>query len=104
MPDLDHYSRFYKTKEIIQDGEITFGRWNPPPWLVKRPDAASVRTFKVQADMEGRPDKIAFVLYGTPLLDWAIIAFNDVQNPLNWPRAGTIIEYPTSAVIFPDFI
>jgi hypothetical protein len=101
MAKLDDFSRFFQTEAVIVDGNETFGAWKPPSFVKVRPAEDKIRRFRVISDTEGRPDKIAYVLYGTPLLDWVLISFNKVRDPLNWPKAGDIIEYPIESIVFP---
>lgn len=102
--DLDDFSRFKRTPPTIIDGKETYGRWVPPNFLKTRPTDENIGIFRVTSAMEGRPDLIAFKVYGTPLLDWVLIAFNGVRDPLNWPRAGDSIEYPVDTVVLPALL
>ena len=101
MAQLDDFSRFFQTGETIIDGNETFGVWNPPLFLKIRPEEDKIARFRVTSQTEGRPDTIANRIYGTPLLDWVLISFNKVRDPLNWPKAGDIIEYPIDSIVFP---
>jgi hypothetical protein len=101
MAKLDDFSRFFQTGETIVDGNETFGIWKPPSFIRVRPLEEKIGRFRVTSQTEGRPDLIANALYGTPLLDWVLISFNKVRDPLNWPRAGTTIEYPIDSLVFP---
>ena len=100
----DSFSRFFKTQQIIFDSETTYGMWSPPSWLLQRPNNSNILKFKVSNKFEGRPDLIANRLYGSPLLDWVIISFNNVLNPMGWPKAGEIIECPSDQIVMPDLI
>jgi len=101
MADLDDFSRFFQTEELIVDGNETFGVWNRPSFLKTRPSEDKIDRYRVTSRTEGKPDLISNQLYGTPLLDWVLIAFNGVRDPLNWPRAGDTIEYPIDSIVFP---
>ena len=102
MPDWSNHSRFRRQKPIYVNGVETMGRWNEPSWMKQRPDPSNVSTFVVTNDYEGRADKIANFIYGGPTMDWVLIAFNQVREPLNWPKTGTVVEYPSGAVVFPS--
>lgn len=104
MSELSQFSRFYKTERVIMDGAETFGTWDPPSFLTKRPPDDKIGVFRVTSATEGRPDLIANRLYGTPLLDWVIISFNGVSDTMNWPRAGDVIEYPLVNVVLPELL
>lgn len=105
MADLDQFSRLQKSDPIItSDGIETFGTWTQPSFLITRPPEDQIGVFKVTSALEGRPDSIAQALYGTPLLDWVLISFNDARRALNWPRAGDSIEYPLDTVVLPELL
>ena len=98
MAEVHDTSRFTKTELILEDGVETFGTWSMPSYLIERPIDDNIKKFKVMSALEGRPDLIANQLYGTPSLDWVLIAFNGVRD-LNWPRAGDTIEYPIPRIV-----
>lgn len=102
MAQLDNFSRFFQTPEILEQGKETFGVWVQPQYLKERPDEENISIFRVTTQTEGRPDLIANELYGSPMLDWVLIAFNKVRDPLNWPKAGDAIEYPLDIIVFPQ--
>lgn len=101
---LDEFSRFKRTPPVIVEGKETYGRWVMPGFLKTRPDESFIRVFQVTSALEGRPDLISFQVYSTPLLDWVLIAFNGVRDPLNWPRAGEMIEYPSDVIVLPELL
>jgi hypothetical protein len=102
--DLDTFSRFKKTPPIIVEGKETYGRWVSFSFLKERPDEENIGVFRVTSALEGRPDLISNQIYSTPLLDWVLIAFNKVRDPLNWPRTGDMIEYPVDAIVLPELL
>lgn len=104
MAELDQFSRFQQTEQIIVDGVDTFGLWVQPSFLKKRPLEDNIGVFRVTTATEGRPDLIANELYGTPLLDWVLISFNKVRRTLNWPRAGDSIEFPLDVVVLSELL
>ena len=63
-----------------------------------------IGVYQVTSETEGRPDLIANAVYGNPQLDWILIAFSNVYDTLNWPRAGDFIEYPLDVVVLPQLI
>lgn len=95
-------SRYFRTPETIHRGFETFSVWDPPDFLKQRPAENKIGRLIISNYMEGRPDRIASELYNSPHLDWVLIAFNKVRNPLNWPRAGDMIEYPVKSLVFPS--
>lgn len=101
MAQLDDFSRLFQTPKTVVDGNETFGVWNPPSFIKIRPDENRINRYVVTNATEGRPDNISNILYGTPFLDWVLISFNKIRDPLNWPRAGEIIEYPDESLVFP---
>lgn len=104
MADLSKFSRFVKTERIIVDGQETYGTWNQPNFLSKRPPEGDIGVFRVTSAVEGRPDLISNQVYGTPLFDWVIISFNGVVDTLNWPKAGDTIEYPLDKVVLSELL
>lgn len=101
---LEDFSRFSRTEMIIVDGVETFGRWKQYPFLKERPAEENIEVFQVTSATEGRPDLISQQIYGTPLLDWVLIAFNNARNTLNWPKTGDVIEYPVESVVVPEVL
>jgi hypothetical protein len=99
--NLDDFSRFRQTELIIIDGKETYGRWRPLSIFIDRPSDDNIKVFEVTSALEGRPDLISHAVYGTPLLDWVLLAFNKVRDPLGWPAVGDLIEYPVESTIFP---
>jgi len=53
---------------------------------------------------KGRPDLIAYDLYGSTELDWLLIAFNDAFNVFNWPRAGDVINAPIPDIVLGEVL
>jgi hypothetical protein len=102
--ELDDYSRFTKTEKVIVDGNETFGRWSSYTFLTEQLPSYEIGNYKVGPSTENRPDMISNVIYGTPLLDWVLIAFNQVTDVLNWPKSGTIIKYPVESVVMPEIL
>jgi len=102
MAELGEFSRFINTDEVVVDGKETLGVWQPPNFIKARPSDDQIGIFRVTNAVEGRPDLISQQLYGTPKLFWVLIAFNKIRNPLNWPKAGSTIEYPSESVVFPQ--
>lgn len=97
-------SRFSSTDRIRFKGRETYGRWPSYSFLKQRPPDNLIRTFRVTSAVEGRPDLIAYQVYGISTLDWVLIAFNKVIEPLNWPSAGTTIEYPLESIVVPEVV
>ena len=100
MTKLDSYSRFSQTQETIYKGNETYGMWSGYDFLNR--DDVATGVFRVPNHLVGRPDRISARLYGTPLLDWAIIAFNNPSEILGWPHAGELIKYPLDSEVFPS--
>jgi len=87
---------------IVVDGVETVGTWNQPSYLLERPDETMIDKFYVSNAVEGRPDLIAQAMYGSPELDWVIIAFNNPPEILNWPRAGDMIDIVMRELVFAE--
>lgn len=95
-------SRYANTPKIIVDGVTTYGTWVAPSWVKTRPVASKIGRITVSSQYEGRPHLLADALYGDSTLDWVLLAFNKVDNPFGWPRAGLVIEYPSEEILFPE--
>lgn len=100
----DELSRLKTTSLTIVDGKETYGRWASFKFLKERPPEEQINVFQVTSALEGRPDLISQQVYNTPLLDWVLIAFNNVRETLNWPRTGDIIEYPSDEIVLPQLL
>ena len=48
----------------------------------------------VPAGMEGRPDLIAFDVYGNPYYWWVICVANDITDTFEQLKAGKVIRIP----------
>ena len=104
MEDLDEFSRYKSTEEILFDGNETIGSWSQPSFIITRPTDDLIGVFRVTSALEGRPDLISNQLYGTPLLDWVLISFNNARSALNWPKAGDSIEFPIRSLVIPEIV
>lgn len=101
MLDKSQYSRFKTTNVVTHKGALTYGAWNRPSWLIQRPNDNQIGKHVVLPSQEGRPGIIARSIYGSQYLYWVLLAFNDVQNPMGWPKAGVVIEYPIPELVLP---
>lgn len=97
-------NRFKDNQLILFGGSETYGRWAVPDILRTRPPESAIQRYRVPSNRAGRPDLISNDFYGTPLLDWFLIAFNEQRNPLNWPKVGTIIEIPEERIVIPGLL
>lgn len=89
---------------IIVDEVETFGKWVEYPFLKERPREEYIGVYQVTTGYQGRPDLISNIIYGTPYLDWVLIAFNKARRTLNWPRTGDLIEYPIESIVLPEIL
>lgn len=101
---MSQLSRFSNTPKTVFDGVETYAKWVPPSFIRTRPDPSLIFTYYVQPEAAGRPDKISQDIYGTPDLFWILIAFNDARAALNWPKAGTLIEYPVESIVLQELL
>lgn len=97
-------SRFQLTPPILHDGIETYGKWVRPSFLTRDLGPDEVTSVQIDASYQGRPDLIAYRYYGSPELDWVVIAYNNVRDVLNWPRAGTTIKLPIPALIAAELL
>jgi hypothetical protein len=96
------YSRFNLTPKITYDDKITYGKWKQYKFLTDKIPESSTGVYVVTANTAGRPDLIAGQLYGTTELDWVLLAFNNVRNPMNWPAVGELIRYPVDSIVIQE--
>lgn len=98
------YSRLKNTPTVRYRDQIIYGMWVRPPFLTTKLRPDQIGTLIVDNTLEGRPDKIAHYLYGSPQLDWILISFNNASDVLNWPRTNDIIKYPLDSVVIPQLL
>lgn len=83
----------------VVDGKVIITE----PVLVFPKDIDVIFTHIVDADEEGRPDRIALKYYGTDEFVDLILKWNGISNPFSL-NAGDEIEVPTSLITFKKFI
>lgn len=104
---LDHGSRFQFTDTVLlqtSDGLTveSYGPWRPPSFIRTRPSADKIGRTQVSPGRAGKPDMLSYDIYGTDALDWVLVAFNGAFDVLNWPSAGSVIEYPLPSLVFAE--
>lgn len=98
---VDNLSRLKFSDPIIINGKEMFGLWNRPNWMdINNIEDRNVQNFMVNQETAGRPDLIANTIYGTPLLEWVVIMFNNPINTLGFPKSGTTIKLPRPTLVF----
>jgi hypothetical protein len=95
------YSRFSQTERVLYDNQDTFGRWKSP---ITDLLVSSATAYVVSSSFAGRPDLIAYSLYGNSSLDWLIIAMNNASDALNWPKVGDTIVVPSRSLIASELV
>lgn len=61
-----------------------------------------LRTAPITSDMAGKLDLVSQMVFGYPDLEWVLVLFNNVENPLaGYPQTGTIVAYPNPALVLP---
>lgn len=102
MPiDTDSLSRFKFSESVIINGKETFGLWKRPDFMkIENVPDTEVSYFAVDQSTAGRPDLISQQFYRTPYLEWVVIMFNKPLNPIGWPKSGTVIQLPSSKIVF----
>jgi len=98
MARLTTNSRYFHTPIINIDGNDTVGLWTAPNWI-KNLKSIDFQVYKVDSETEGRPDKISFELYNFSNLMWILLAVNKPLDPMNWPKAGSIIYAPKRTIV-----
>ncbi len=92
--DLPAYSRFFNTPLTKIEDKETYAVWDVPVFISNGVEADRTITLVVDPSYEGRPDLISYDYYGTVGYAWVIMAYNNVRNTLNWPKAGDVIRFP----------
>ena len=94
-------SRFQDSQPILtREGDPTYGIAKKFRFLDKNNlNDDEIGVIVIDADNAGRPDRLADELYGNSMLHWILIMFNKVDNPLNWPLNGQVVEYPLQETV-----
>lgn len=92
---LKYNSRYLQGGKAYQVGS-KIGWWERYPLAVD-PDAADITIDSVLA---GRPDILAYQLYGTSKLEWVILQYNNIVDIQESFSVGSIIKAPSSAYVF----
>ena len=100
MASVATTSRFVDTELIEVDGLAVYGLWVRPD-VINRDNLneEDIITLSIDGSLAGRPDLIAQEQYGTPYLEWVVIMFNNPQNPLGWPKTGSVIQIPSKSAV-----
>lgn len=98
------FSRYNLTEKTIYNGQDTYGLWKQHSFLTATLSDDQIGTFVVTSNYEGKPALIAYEIYRESLLDWVLLAFNDVRDPFTWPKTGTIVKYPIESLVFPELL
>lgn len=105
MPiQLPSHSRFKISNPIVLDNGIeTIGMMKQFSFLdFNNLNSNSIIEYRVSGKRAGRPDLISDDVYGTPQLYWVVIMVNKPREVLRWPKIGSIIYLPSSAVVMSE--
>jgi len=101
-------SRFQLSDEILtRDGNPTWGTMKKFDFLDRdNLESDQIHNIIIDADLAGRPDRIADKVYNRVDLDWVIRMFNRVDNPfvypVGWPSVNELVEYPSASVVLEE--
>ena len=97
-------SRFSNSTPILtRDGKETFGIAKKFRFMDRNNLGDNdIMIFNTDPRTAARPDLIALDVYKNSDLLWIPIMFNNVQNPLQWPLNGQVIELPMPSVVFAE--
>lgn len=97
-------SRFSDSTPILnRAGNATFGIAKKFRFLDRNNlNENEIDKIIIDADVAGRADLLADKIYGDPNLLWVIMQFNHVENALNWPLNGEVIEFPIATIVFSE--
>ena len=82
-------SRFVSGGQTEYDA-TTLGWWSPSTYHKNSNDY----DITITPQLAMRPDIIAYIGYGTPLLSWLVLLYNDIINPLDLTE-GRVIRLPS---------
>lgn len=93
------------TGRYVQGGKAQvrgdkLGWWEP----VKFPKSQSDVPFTITRRYVGRPDLLAYDVYGSANLQWFILQYNAVLDLFNDFGEGKVILLPTKARLFGDLL
>jgi len=74
------------------DNEVYFLGTFPP---IEIPPHVSDRFYSVEATDGGRPDLVAYKMYGTPALYWVILFINGILDPFETIYPGMMLRIPS---------
>jgi hypothetical protein len=97
-------SRFKETQSILFGEVETYGKWAEQDIFKRQLAESELIYFVVDNTTRHRPDLIAERFYGDTQLDWVIIAFNKPRSPLNWPKTGDVIRFPSRSIVNAEVI
>lgn len=97
-------SRFSNSTPILnRDGLETFGIAKKFRFLDRNNlDDDEIGRIVITPDIAGRLDRLATAVYGDHNLLWIIPQFNHIQNPLDWPVNGQVVEFPIVSVVLSE--
>jgi len=97
-------SRFAISDPILtRDGDETYGIAKKYLFMDRKNlGDKDLKTHIVTVDQVGKLDILAEALYDNADLHWIAPMFNRVENALNWPQNGQVIEYPSASVVFAE--
>ncbi len=102
--EIGQYSRFKDTPTTLFNGVEVFGAWIKPSILKRQLRDDQIMYYTVDYSKAGKPHAIAYAVYGTTLLDWLVIAFNDRTDVFGWPAAGEVIKLPIRTVVLSELL
>lgn len=96
-------SRFGITPPIVtEDGIETFGLLTRYSFLDRENlQDTEIKRMQITPEFAYRADLLANKIYGYTSLQWVLILFNHVQNPLMWPEPNSVVEYPSPDAVLP---
>ena len=90
-------AKYHGTNSFLRNAG-TFGNFLDVNNLPKMPQGLYDEDYKIQSDVEGRPDILAYKVYGTTNLWWVFALRNPdiLRDPIRDFKAGTIIKLPSA--------
>jgi hypothetical protein len=81
-----------RTWAYQDDNEVYFLGTFPP---LDVPPHVTDRFYNVEANDAGRPDLVAYKMYGDPALYWVILFINGILDPFETLYPGMMLRIPT---------
>lgn len=93
-------AKFHSQNSFLRNAG-TFGEFLDVNNLPEMPESIYDEEYKIKPDVEGRPDILAYKVYGTTALWWVFALRNPdtLIDPIRDFKAGTTIKLPSADAV-----